>query len=155
MLLVNTKIGPSKIHGIGLFADEYIPKGKMIWRFDNDIDRQFTEEVILKLPMIAQRYLTKYAWKGLKTGIYCLSTDNAKHFNHSKECNTRLEYIKNEPEGVVYATRDIEIGEELTEDYDDFENINDPYNVLVNLLVSLNLVDEMDPRLKPIEKVNA
>lgn len=27
MLLIKTKIGPSKIHGIGLFSDQSIPKG--------------------------------------------------------------------------------------------------------------------------------
>lgn len=28
MLLVKTKIGPSAIHGIGLFADQFIQKGR-------------------------------------------------------------------------------------------------------------------------------
>lgn len=152
MLLVNTKIGPSKIHGIGLFADEFIPNGKMIWRFDKNIDQQFTEETIKSLPILTQKYLAKYVWKGLRTGIYCLSTDNAKHFNHSKDSNTKLEYIDGEPEGVVYASRDIQIGEEMTENYDDFEDINDPNNFLTNLLNELNLVDEMDPRIKQTNK---
>ncbi len=147
MLQVNTKIGPSKIHGIGLFAGEYIPKGKMIWKFDNGIDQQFTEEEIMSLPLIAQKYLAKYAWKGLKTGIYCLSTDNAKHFNHSKNSNTKLEYIEGEPEGIVYASKDIEVGEEMTENYDDFEDINDTNNILLNLITKFNLVEEMDPIL--------
>ena len=33
MLLVKTKIKSSEIAGIGLFADEFIPKGTCTWRF--------------------------------------------------------------------------------------------------------------------------
>lgn len=38
MLLVKTKIGPSKISGIGLFADQFIKKGTTIWKFQHSID---------------------------------------------------------------------------------------------------------------------
>jgi hypothetical protein len=34
MLLVKTKLGQSKIHGIGLFADELIPMGRIIFKED-------------------------------------------------------------------------------------------------------------------------
>jgi hypothetical protein len=33
MLLVKTTIAPSPIHGIGLFADQFIPQGTRIWEF--------------------------------------------------------------------------------------------------------------------------
>ncbi len=38
MLLIKTKLDLSKIHGIGLFAGEDIPKGTIIWRFNSLID---------------------------------------------------------------------------------------------------------------------
>ena len=38
MLLVKTTLRPSEVHGLGLFADEFIPKGIAIWRFDGRAD---------------------------------------------------------------------------------------------------------------------
>jgi hypothetical protein len=38
MLLVRTTLRPSGVHGLGLFADEFIPKGFVIWRFDGHVD---------------------------------------------------------------------------------------------------------------------
>jgi len=34
MFLVKTYLDKSKIRGIGLFADEFIPKGTLIWKFN-------------------------------------------------------------------------------------------------------------------------
>lgn len=33
MLLIKTKLDLSKIHGVGLFADEFIAKGTKIWEY--------------------------------------------------------------------------------------------------------------------------
>ncbi|TSC83470.1 MAG: hypothetical protein G01um101417_553 [Parcubacteria group bacterium Gr01-1014_17] len=38
MLAVKASAKPSKIEGIGLFADEKIPKGTVTWRFHPRID---------------------------------------------------------------------------------------------------------------------
>ena len=48
MLYVKTKIRLSKVHGIGLFADENIPKGTVIWRFTPGFDLKFTDDQIKK-----------------------------------------------------------------------------------------------------------
>ena len=44
MLLVKTKIGPSKIAGIGLFADEFIAKGTPVWKFEPGFDLEIPRE---------------------------------------------------------------------------------------------------------------
>ena len=38
MLLVNARADCSRIHGIGLIAQEFIPKGTRIWRFQPGFD---------------------------------------------------------------------------------------------------------------------
>ena len=43
MLYVKTKIGQSKIHGMGLFADQFIKKGTIIWKFTPGFDLKFTK----------------------------------------------------------------------------------------------------------------
>jgi SET domain-containing protein len=52
MVLVKTKVKESPIHGLGLFADQFIPKGTEIWRFTPGFDQKFTREQILASPEI-------------------------------------------------------------------------------------------------------
>ena len=54
MLLVRTRLGPSTIHGIGVFADEDIPRGTIVWSFNPLIDKALTDEEIEGLPALAQ-----------------------------------------------------------------------------------------------------
>ena len=46
MLMVKTRLGPSSIAGIGLFADEDIPAGRVTWRFVPGFDQLFCEQDI-------------------------------------------------------------------------------------------------------------
>lgn len=146
MLCVKTKIKESSIHGIGLFADEFIKKGTVIWRFTPGFDLKLTEEEILKLPEAVQIYLSRYMWKSKKSGKYCFSSDNGKFFNHSNDQNCSSEYFDEEEESLVIALKDISLEEELTDNYSSFED--DDYNISDYIYEKYNLVDEVDPRTK-------
>jgi len=61
MMCVKTRLGLSKIHGIGLFADEFIQKETIIWKFTPGFDMKFTKEQIKKFPKQVQDYLKIYA----------------------------------------------------------------------------------------------
>jgi hypothetical protein len=50
MMLVETELRPSPIHGIGVFLLQPVSKGDLIWRFDARIDRVYTEAEIAGLP---------------------------------------------------------------------------------------------------------
>ena len=114
MLLVKTRIAPSAIHGIGLFADEFIPKGTIIWEFTHGYDVYVTPEQIRVLPAAAQASLLKYCHRDDLSGDYVLCADDARFFNHADQPNT---VDLPGPEGETVAARDIAIGEELTCDY--------------------------------------
>jgi len=121
MLFVKTKVCPSKIHGLGLFADEFIPKGTIIWKFSQGFDLKFTKREIKKFPKQIQEYLEVYCWLSKKGDKYCFSSDNGKYFNHSKNPNSLSAYYEDEEEVVTKAIRDIQKGEEITDDYSTFE----------------------------------
>ncbi|OGH83858.1 MAG: hypothetical protein A2301_00300 [Candidatus Magasanikbacteria bacterium RIFOXYB2_FULL_40_13] len=121
MLYVKTKIGPSEIEGIGLFADEFIPKDTIIWKFTPGFDLKFTADEIKKLPEKVQAYIGKYAWLSKKSGKYCFSSDNGKYFNHSNTPNSLSAYYDDEEEVVTKAIRDINPGDEITDNYASFE----------------------------------
>jgi SET domain-containing protein len=120
MLLVKTKLDLSGIHGIGLFADEFIPKDTVIWKFNALIDLRCSEEEIQKLSRDSRRQIEKYSYREKHSGLYVLCGDDARFFNHSTTPNC-FDYYRNEEEDLTVALRDIYPGEELTCDYAQFD----------------------------------
>lgn len=120
-MCVKTKVLPSKIHGLGLFANENIKKGSVIWKFTPGFDIKFTKGEIKKLPKQAKDFLEVYGWLSKKSGKICLSSDNGKYFNHSASPNCLSKYYENEEEVITKAIKDIKKGEEITDNYNSFE----------------------------------
>jgi hypothetical protein len=122
MLLVKTKIGPSKIHGVGLFAAEFISKGTPTWRFKPGFDLAVTQKDIDALLDVAQGAFKNYCYKSNLTGRYILCFDDARYFNHDENANC-IEDPSYEIEGETgdIAARDIAEGEELTNNYAAFD----------------------------------
>lgn len=120
MLQVKTYLDKSPIlnAGIGLFANEFIPKGTIIWKLDDTIDRIFTEEEYQKLNDLDKEFVDIYSF--MYTGKYILCIDNARFFNHSNKPNCISDANDATNLGFTIAQRDIQIGEELTDDYSTF-----------------------------------
>lgn len=152
MMLVKTKVKESKIHGLGLFADQFIPKGTEIWRFTPGFDQRFTREQILAFPEVLQIYIYKYSWRSKKSKLYCFSSDDGKFFNHSDEPNVLSEYRDNEEEVVTVAVKDIQVGEEILDNYNSFEDEKSDGDVLDEIAEKYHLRDELDPRLKVLQR---
>lgn len=120
MLYVKTRLGQSQISGIGLFADQFIPKGTIIWRFTPGLDLALDEAQF-------QAYKDQYDCGRLQDYIYrskisqrhILCVDDARFINHSSQPNTvdTMEDV----EGLTIASRDILPGEEITSDYQAFD----------------------------------
>lgn len=129
MLLIKTKIEASKINGTGLFANQFIPKGTVIWKFQPGFDIKIDKNELDKLPKIAKDSFLKYAYFNSTTNKYILCFDDARFFNHSDNPNCiddnpnciEEESLDGEEEGITIAARDIQPGEELTSDYRDFD----------------------------------
>lgn len=114
MLLVKTTLGPSTIHGIGLFAAEPIARGTVIWRFDECIDRRFNKAARDALPEPTRSFVATYSYpERLGSDVHNLDGDNARFMNHSVAPNTDCEVD-------TIASRDIAVGEELLCDYGQF-----------------------------------
>lgn len=133
MMLVKTLVKESKIHGLGIFAVELIPKGTRVWNFTPGFDQRFTKEQILEFPTLLQIYSCTYAWKSKKSSLYCLSSDNGKYFNHSDNPNVLSQYLDNEEEVVTVAIKDIQPDEEILDDYSSFESEQDADNILFEI----------------------
>jgi len=113
MLLVKTYLDKSPIHGIGVFAAESIRKDTKIWRFVEGFDRAYTPKEFAKLPKPARDYLKDYGYR--VDGEILFTVDHDHYINHSDNPNT---YLK---AGYTIARRNIRKGEEITNDYREFD----------------------------------
>lgn len=116
MLLVKTTLRMSSIHGIGLFAAEFIASGTPIWRRCPLIDIMLSEDQLQDLSATAREQIAAYSYRQRATGLYVLCGDDARFFNHSKTPNC-IDIRGEDGQGVTLAARDIQPGEELTCDY--------------------------------------
>jgi uncharacterized protein len=114
MMMVDTELRTSSIHGIGVFLREPVGKGALIWQFDGRIDRVYGETEIAGLPPHIQQFLRIYSTWHEATGLWVLCGDNGRHFNHSDTPNTVSEFTAF---GRDFAAADLPAGTELTSDY--------------------------------------
>lgn len=115
MFIVRTSLRPSSIHGIGVFAEEPIRKGQLVWQFDSRMDIVIPLDKINEFPKAMQDYLKMLAYVEGVNGsrVMVLCADNSKHVNHSDDPN-----LVDTPDGLQeLAAHDIAVGEELTCNY--------------------------------------
>lgn len=121
VFVVRTRVAPSPIAGLGVFAVEDIPKGAVVWRFEPPIDIAYTAEDVAAMSPVMQELMSTYAYLHGRTGLYIYCGDNARFENHSDTPNTESFYPPGDPEGCDIAARDIKAGEELTGNYFEFD----------------------------------
>ena len=116
MLLVRTSVRQSPIHGLGVFAEEDIPEGAILWRFEPFLDKVIAEEELGQMPDHLVDFIEIYSEYFPELGVLVLSGDNDRFTNHSDDPNTEV-VLPNGPEAHVRARRAIGAGEEITCDY--------------------------------------
>ena len=109
--------------GISLFAKRKFKKGEILWVADTT-DSIMSFETFLKLSKKHQRQLAHFCYLDSHHKIIS-PCDNGKYVNHS--CSPNCTYLM-EFDNISIAIKDIEVGEEITENYccyykhlDDFE----------------------------------
>jgi len=114
MLMVETELRASPIHGIGTFLLQDVRAGDLIWRFDSRIDRIFSNAELGTMPERLRDFLAMYSTFHEESGLWVLCGDNGRHFNHSGQPNT----VSLGPAfGDDIAATDLSAGTELTTDY--------------------------------------
>jgi hypothetical protein len=113
---INDKIG------YGVVATKFIPKGTITWVLDK-LDRIFTPAQVKQMDPLYQEVLDKYTYRNPE-GNYVLCWDNARFINHSSNSNCITTAYEFE-----IAVRDIQPGEELTDDYG-YLNLEEPFEVV-------------------------
>ena len=105
--------------GYGVVATEFIPAGTITWVLDQ-LDRDFSPEAFNAMDPIYKTILDTYSYRNNK-GNFVLCWDNGRFVNHSFNSNCFTTAYDFE-----IAIRDIQPGEQLTDDYG-YLNITEPF----------------------------
>jgi uncharacterized protein len=116
MYLVKTYLDYSPIHGIGVFAGEDIPAGTIVWQLFEGIDRAIDPQAVESFPAPAQRFVRTYGY--MNEGQWRLCGDHGIFCNHDDDPNTL-----SREDGTDVATRAIQLGEEITCNYRQFDGL--------------------------------
>ena len=120
MMLVRTRVAPSGIHGMGLFAVEPIARDTPMWRFEPGFDHDFSPAQFAALPAPAREHTRWFCFVSKADGHVILSGDHACFINHSPAHNTGA-LPDAQPPVTTVALRDIAAGEEITCNYFDYD----------------------------------
>ena len=131
MIIVKTKVLPSVINNLGLFADEDIEIGTVIWNYHPSTCIVIQPE---QMQVLSQSYPDNFISSinhfGCPYNDGCLvHLDNMRYINHSETPNTIS--LDND---TMIASRKIYCGEELFENYRQYSNKNYCVNFLSNML---------------------
>jgi len=117
MLLVKCEARPSAIHGLGLFAAEDIRAGTAVASWTEGVDYRLTVDEFKALPSELKKFLWIYVWTWIDGNIYG-TADEGRFTNRSSDPNMRWD----DETRTSHALYDIAAGDELTEDYDEFDH---------------------------------
>lgn len=123
MIHVKYKLNKSNKHGIGLFADQDILKGTLVYTESPVLDLNITQEQFDALHENERQEILWWGFKDEHTGLWHVDFDVSKFINHANDGTLTQD---EEHEGAhLITTRDIQSGEELTQNYLEFESEDD------------------------------
>lgn len=123
MLHKGYKISVSDLHGVGLFAAEDIKEGEVVYTASPLLDLNITQEQFDGLDEREKAEIKYWGYWDELAEKWHVDFDMSKFINHSFQA-TLTQNIDYETAYLV-ATRDIRRGEELTQNYLEFENLED------------------------------
>ncbi len=118
MLIIETYLAPSAVHGLGVFTHQPVAAGQIVSRFTAPFDIEFTAQQLAGLTPAIRAYLTTYAYLSRFSHLYILTGDHDRFMNHSDDPNVGMN-PNGDPDNL--ALRAIRAGEELTCDYRTFD----------------------------------
>lgn len=117
MLTVSTYVAPSAIDGLGVFAGEFIERGRLMWNLNPKFDIFIHEGEIDELPPHVQHFIARYGYPHMEMrGVVIVDSDNGCFMNHNLAPNTDFRVFDR-----GFALVDIAQGDEITCNYHEFD----------------------------------
>ena len=123
MIHIQYKLDRSELHGIGLFTDEDLKTGQLIYTASPQLDLNLSER---QFESLNDKEKQEVRWWGFQipgTKQWHVDFDVSKFVNHSDK--PTLTQDPGRADAWLVTTRDVEKGEELTQNYLEFESEDD------------------------------
>ena len=123
MIYIKYRLDKSKFHGIGLFTDEDLKKGQLVYTASPLLDVNITREQIDQLDEKEKREIEYWGFWDEPNNLWHVDFDVSKFINHSYE--PTLTQDQNHQDAYLITTKNLKAGEELTQNYLEFETEED------------------------------
>jgi len=123
MIHIDYTLDKSDKHGIGLFSAQDVRKGDIIYTASPLLDVNITQETF---DTLSEREQKEFQWWGFfdeLSRMWHVDFDVSKFVNHSSDGNITQD--DEHKEAYLVAKKDIQTGEELTQNYLEFESEED------------------------------
>jgi len=120
MIHIKYKLDKSDKHGVGLFTDEDLKKGQLVYTASPLLDIDITREQFDSLSHAEKKEVEWWGFFDEPSQKWHVDFDVSKFINHSY--NPTVTQNPNHDEAYLITTRDLKTGEELTQNYLDFES---------------------------------
>jgi SET domain-containing protein len=118
MMLVRSHVAQSQIEGFGVYADEFIPSGTLIWQLNPKFVATFSRRDLEEFPPHIKEFVEKYSFPDFDDkNLLFVELDNGRFMNHSDTPNTDFTAFSK-----GHAIRDIHKDEEITCNYYEFDS---------------------------------
>ncbi len=123
MIHIQYRLDKSHKHGIGLFANQDIQAGELVYSASPKLDLNISQETFESLKSGEQEEIRYWGFWIEENKVWHVDFDMSKFINHSFQANISQDATKTDT--YLIAVRDIKKGEELTQNYLEFETESD------------------------------
>lgn len=123
MIHIKYNLDKSEHHGVGLFANQNISKGTLIYTASPLLDVNLTQEQFDSLDEKEKHEVQWWGFFDEPSQKWHVDFDVSHFINHSYEATVTQDSAH--ADAYLVAARDIQAGEELTQNYLEFESIED------------------------------
>ena len=120
MIHINYRLKESGLHGIGLFANQDIKKGELIYTASPLLDVNINQEQFDSLNDSEKKEIKYWGFYDIPSKKWHVDFDVSKFINHLEIGSVTQD--PNHTEAYLVAAKDISSGEELTQNYLEFES---------------------------------
>ena len=123
MIHIKYKLDKSEKHGLGLFSDEDLKARQLVYTASPLLDVNITQQQFDSLSDAEKREMELWGFFDEPYQKWHVDFDVSKFINHSYDPTVTQD--PNHEEAYLVTTRDVSIGEELTQNYLEFESKED------------------------------
>jgi len=120
MIAIGHEVKASSIHGVGLFTKQDINQGVLIAKASPKLDLNISFDIFDSLDDKEKAKILYWGYFDARLGRYHVDFDDTRFINHSKDGNVTRDMAYSEMR--LIAKRNIRAGEELTQNYLEFES---------------------------------